>query len=338
MPTFAIIGCGGIVDGHAKQLKAAPDVEVVALVDPVAANRAKYKTLYFPDAEEYDGPDDLFSPRAAGSVDAVLIATPHTLHHAHARAALEHGCHVLIEKPMVTSSADAYDLWRAVERTGRKLAIAYQSPYSAEFQYLGRALPAGELGRVQLVSGVLSQGWLGKPPYKSWRKNPALSGGGQMYDSGAHLLNAMMFLMNEPVAEVMCRYDKLDSPVDINGVAIVTFAGGAMATICIGGNCPDFHNEIVIQTDKLRVTTNMYGQFVEMRRAGGKRFYPPVDNADAAVTPVGNFLAALRGEAEVRSPVRYGVLLSALMDAMYESAEKGAPVQVKPVPETLDAT
>ena len=334
MPTFALIGCGGIVDGHAKQLAAADGVEVVALVDPVAQNRAKYKTRYFPDAEEYDGPQDLFDTVAAGSIDAVLIATPHTLHHGHATASLEHGCHVLIEKPMVTSSPDAYALWRTVERTGKLLAIAYQSPYTAEFQYLGPALQSGELGKVQLLNGHLSQSWL-HGTRGSWRQKPELSGGGQMYDSGAHLLNAMMFLMNESVVEVSCMYDKVGSPVDINGVAIFRFAGGALASITIGGNCPDFSTRIEIQTDRMRLTTDQYGKYLEARGKDGQRFYPPVDNADVGATPVSNFLAAMRGEAEVRSSVRYGVLLSALMDAMYESADKGTPVRVKSVPERV---
>jgi len=149
-----------------------------------------------------------------------------------------------------------------------------------------------------------------------------LSGGGQMYDSGAHLLNAMMWLMNDPVVEVACFYDNCDSPVDINGVAIAKFQNGAFASIAIGGNSPQFATEIQIQTDKMRIVTDQYGGKLEMYGQNGKRIYPhvPALAANQGDRPVGtphlNFVNAMLGKEKLRAPVRYGVLLSALMDAM----------------------
>lgn len=337
MLNFAIIGCGGMAGGHADKLKAAEGVSVVALCDTAPANTAQFKEKYFPEAKEYSDLADLLKNPPA-KLDGAVIVTPHTLHAAQCKMTLEAGVNVLVEKPMVTSLPDAYDLWRTVKKTGKLLAIGYQSPYSAEFQYLAKARDAGELGTFQLISGFLSQSWL-KGTTGSWRQDPALSGGGQMYDSGAHLLNAMMFLANEPVVEVACFYDTCGSPVDINGVAVAKFASGLMGSICIGGNCPDFYNDLQIQTDTMRIATDIYGQGLEMRGPRSRRIYPAVEMpADPnAATPIGNFLAAIRGEAELKSPVRYGVLLSALMDAMYQSAEQRKPVSVEPVPAELSA-
>ncbi len=336
MLNIAIVGCGGMASGHAEKLRAADGAEVVALCDTVPANTAKFRDKYFPDAKEYSDFDELLkSPPKP--LDGVVIVTPHTLHGAQCIAALEAGVNVLVEKPMVTSLPDAYALWKTVKATGKKLAIGYQSPYSAEFQYLAKARDAGELGKFQLITGYLSQSWL-RGTTGSWRQDPKLSGGGQMYDSGAHLLNAMMFLANEPVVEVACFYDTCGSPVDINGVAIAKFASGLMGNICIGGNCPDFYNDLQIQTDTMRIATDIYGQGLEMRGPRSRRIYPAVEMpADPnQSTPIGNFLSALRGEAELLAPVRYGVLLSALMDAMYLSAEQGKPVAVEPVPAELN--
>jgi len=137
---------------------------------------------------------------------------------------------------------------------------------------------------------------------------------------------------------VSCMYDTCGAPVDINGVAIARFSGGAMASLCIGGNCQAFSSDIRIQTDRLLIKTDQYGGSLEMTTGHNEKLFPHVEalgSTPGAGTPVGNMVAAIRGEEPLRVPVRYGVLLSALMDAMYESADRKAPVTVKPVPETL---
>src|SRR4051812_47381497 len=159
-----------------------------------------------------------------------------------------------------------------------------------------------------------------------------------MYDSGAHLLNAFMWLMNDPVIEVACFYDKCNTPVDINGVAILRFQNGALGSIAIGGNCPaPFSFGLQIQTDRVLIKTDQYGSVLEMNAADGKKIYPRIESDDrpAAGTPHLNFVESVLGREKLRAPVRYGVLLSAMMDALYESADKQAPVKVKPVPVDL---
>jgi predicted dehydrogenase len=331
---LALVGCGGMANWHAQQLRKIEQANVVALVDCVPEHAAQFKEKYFPEAKEYESFEQMLKTPPA-KLDAVVLVTPHTLHYPQAKAALEKGLHVLCEKPMVTSSEHAYDLWRTVKRTGKLLGITYQSPYTREFGYLAQARDAGRLGRVQLISGWLAQDWM-KGTAKSWRQDPALSGGGQMYDSGAHLLNAIMWLMNDPVVEVACFYDRCGAPVDINGVAIAKFQNGAIASIAIGGNCPAFQTEIQIQTDRMLITTDQYGRKLEMKGNGGV-IYPhvPEDERPSAGTPHRNFIEAILGREELRAPVRYGVLLSALMDAMYESADSGKVVKVKPVPESI---
>jgi hypothetical protein len=113
------------------------------------------------------------------------------------------------------------------------------------------------------------------------------------------------------------------------------FQNGTLATIAIGGNCPSWHTEIQIHTDKMRIVTDQYGAKLEMTGKDGKRIYPHVEqhlDVPAAGTPHLNFVNAILGKEPLRAPVRYGVLLSVLMDAMYESARTNQIVKVKPVP------
>lgn len=333
MMKLALVGCGGMANWHAQQLKKIADCEVAALCDTVPAQTKSFKEKYFPEAVEYESYDTML---AKEKLDGVVLVTPHTTHYPQAKAALQKGLHVLVEKPMVTSSEHAYDLWRTVNATGKLLGITFQSPYTPEFGWLAKARDEGKLGKVQLISGWMSQGWL-KGTAGKWRQDPKLSGGGQMYDSGAHLLNAMMWLMNDPVVEVACFYDTCGAPVDINGVVAVKFQNGAMGSICIGGNCPVFRTEIQIQTDKMLIITDQYGGKLEMKGRDNRTFYPAIepDDQPAAGTPHLNFVNAVLGKEPLRAPVRYGVLLSALMDAMYESGDTGKPVKVKPVPAEL---
>jgi predicted dehydrogenase len=334
MFNFAIVGCGSMAHGHAQELSRIPDVKVVALVDPITARTAEFRQKYFSEAAEFASIESLFAATNI-KLDAVDLVTPHTLHWPHAKAALERGLHVLVEKPMVTSSEHAYDLWRRVKTTGKLLAIAFQSAYTAEFGYLAELRDSGQMGQVQSISGWVSQNWL-KNTVNTWRQQPEMAGGGMMYDTGAHLFNAVMWLMNDPVVEVACFYDKCSSPVDINGVAVARFQNGAMASFNISGNCPAFGTEIQILTDRMLIQTDQFGGKLEIRSHDGKRIYPHVkqdiQSLSAGGTPQRNFVKALMGKEPLRAGVRYGALLSALMDALYQSFDSRQIVSVEPVP------
>ncbi len=331
---FAIVGCGGMAKWHAEQLQKIEEAKVVALCDVRPEQTAEFKQKYFKDAVEYADLAALLKNPPA-KLDAVVLVTPHTQHYAESKSALEAGLHVLVEKPMVTNVEHAYDLWKTVNKTGKHLGITFQAPYTPEYQAIARLRDAGQMGTPQIISGWLAQGWK-TATAGTWRQDPAKSGGGQMYDSGAHVFNGIMWIMNSPVIEVACFYDRCDTPVDINGVAIMKFANGAMGSVSIGGNSPGWDVSITLQTDQMVIKTGPHGGFLEMTK-GGKKFYPRVEQDDhpAAGTPHLNFVHAILGKEELIAPVRYGVLLSALMDALYESAEKQSPVKVKPVPDAL---
>ncbi len=335
MVGVALVGCGGMANWHAQQLKAIRNARVVALADPVAERVERFKSEYFPKAELYTGLKPLLKNPPKG-LDAVVLVTPHTMHYSQARSSLEAGLHVLVEKPMVTDSRHGYALWKAVKKSRRKLAIGFQSPYTPNFGWLAEQRDKGKLGRVELVGAWLSQAWKGGTK-GTWRQKPELSGGGQMYDSGAHMLNAIMWLLNDSVVEVSCFYDRCGTPVDINGVATMRFQKGTIASVSIGGNCPHFDTQIHLSSDKYHVVTDQYGGKLEVTGPDSKTVTPKVKQprGKAAGTPHANFIAAILGKEKLRSTVRHGVMLSALMDALYKSADTGKIVKVKPVPKSI---
>jgi len=148
----------------------------------------------------------------------------------------------------------------------------------------------------------------------------------------------LLWLINSPVVEVVCFYDNCGTPVEIDGVASAKFANGTLASVAIGGSGVHWDNQIIIQTDKLVAKTAAHGGWLELTGPGGRRIYPRIDDPDhpASGTPVFNFVNALLGRQQLVLPVRYGVLLSVLLDAMYRSARENRIVHVDPVPEEPD--
>ncbi len=325
---MGILGCGGMAGAHAGRFKANPDVEIVALCDVELARCEAFAKRHLdgiePQPKLFTDPAKMY---AASALDGVAIVTPHTLHYEQGVQALEAGVNVLMEKPMVTDSDQAHLLAAKVAETGKLLTIGYNTPCTPEFAYLRELIRADELGKLELISGWLTQNWR-RGTMGTWRQDPALSGGGQMYDSGAHLFNSLVWLVEEQVDEVQAFVDNVGTPVDINGSVNVRFASGAFATIIVGGNCPSSGAGLMLAFDNGRVEVDGWGgSWIRIWRGGEQVKYPPIEGQ--AGNPNDNFVDAILGRAEPRTSVRNGINQSELMDAIYESARTGSVVKVK---------
>jgi len=230
---------------------------------------------------------------------------------------------------MVTNSADARKLVARAERAKRILQIAIQGTYTDTFAYARKLLADGTMGELQLATGVLAQGWL-ELTRGWWRQDPKLSGGGQLYDSMAHVLSALMFLVDSPVREVFCWTDNKGARVDINAVAAIRFANGCMGSITSGGNCNAWYSHLVLQGAKAIMEISPHGGNFRVSGGGLAREIRrvPAGRKVPTVTPARNFADAILGRAEPRCGGRLGILLADLMDGLYESARTGMPVKV----------
>ena len=159
---IAILGTGGMGGAHAERFRHHPDVEIAALCDvslEIIERFIQRMKLgdYQPPPQHFTEPATMF--REAG-LDAVVIVTPHTLHYDHAMLAAEAGLHVLMEKPMVTSAAQAHALAARFKATGKVFTIGYNTPCTPEFDWLRTAIRNRTFGRLEMVSGYLAQGWM----------------------------------------------------------------------------------------------------------------------------------------------------------------------------------
>jgi predicted dehydrogenase len=319
---LAILGCGGMAGGHARRFAAHPDVDVVALCD---VNEEIVNGFIERNLKEYEPKPQVFTDAAQmyaiAKPDAVVIVTPHTMHFEHAMQALEAGCHILMEKPMVTDSGQAHELAKKVEETGKVFVIGYNTPCTPVFSYIRDAIRSEKFGKLELVSGWLSQDWR-RATIGTWRQKPELSGGGQMYDSGAHLFNSLVWTVEQPVEAVQAFVDNMDTPVDINGTANIRFKNGVLATIMISGNCPANGSQMVFIFDGGRIECDGWsGAWIKAWKGNEEITDIALDSSTS--TPGDNFIDAILGRSAARTSTANGINQSEIMDAIYESARTG---------------
>jgi len=186
---FGVVGCGAISTLHQlPALRRCPDVQLVGLVDrdrDWAAKVAKRSGV----PATYDD-----HRRLLGTVDAVLIATPNTTHAAIACDLLEHGVHVLCEKPLGTTGEEVERMLAAAARGGARLMTAHCLRFSPQLEMLKTVVDDGWLGPVERVSASIGGPYEGVACRTDFRRQRALSGGGVLMDLGVHVLDLAVWI------------------------------------------------------------------------------------------------------------------------------------------------
>jgi len=263
----------------------------------------------------------------ADELDAVFIVTPHNLHHDHAKACLEAGLDVLLEKPMVMNAQEAISLMETRDRTGRRLVVAFQGGLSPQIRHAAALIASGELGELRTVTGMVWQGWK-ENTAGTWRQIPKIAGGGFLFDSGAHMLNTVCTLVGEDFATVAAWLENRGAAVDIDGVVMGRLESGALVTINGCGDCiPGLYSELYVNMTGGVIRTGMYGERLQIRRAGETE-YRDVDGLPAMRGAWEQFIQVRAGEIENPCPPEVGLRMARLWDAIIESASKdGIPVR-----------
>lgn len=167
-------------------------------------------------------------------VEVVSIATPHPSHASLAMAAMESGRHVIVEKPMTLSLAEADAMIDCARKYGRTLAVIFQRRFWPASLRAHQAIADGKVGAP--VSGECELSWWRTEQYYSrdpWRGRWDTEGGGVLVNQGIHALDMFQWFMGE-VESISARWANLSHPyieVEDNAVATVTFRSGALGVI-----------------------------------------------------------------------------------------------------------
>ena len=178
----------------------------------------------------------------SGSVDGVIICSPHHLHYEHTRAALDKGLHVLLEKPITIDPAQGHELVALAAAQQRTLIVAQNPPYWSHCRFLREQLQNGTLGHLEAAhihwvgnaKGVLGLEQLptnmpGVVPPTLFRQNPKENGGGFLVDGGSHLICELVWCSGLRVQEVTAQMD--DATWDVRTVLTLALTNGALATL-----------------------------------------------------------------------------------------------------------
>lgn len=195
---------------------------------------------------------DLAEMLADERVDVVHICSPNHLHHRQALAALRAGKHVVCEKPLAMTPAQAHELCSAADELGLVNAVCFLSRFYPLCQDAAERVRTGQVGSVRLITGNYLQDWLAKDTDWNWRLDPGIGGSLRVVgDIGSHWLDLMSFVSGQRVESVTADLttvlpERNSMPVtteDMAGV-LLRFTGGARGVLTLSQVSPGRKNHL----------------------------------------------------------------------------------------------
>lgn len=334
------IGAGWwATSNHFPLFAARDDVELVGVCGRGTGLEAVRESFDFAFATE--DADELL----AADIDAVVISTPHDLHHPLAAQALDRGLHVLCEKPMTLNAAEAWDLVARAERAGSVFLVPYGWNYKPFTVAAKRMLDAGAIGEIQYVMCHMAsptRGLFGSDPthmLERWNSDVApdpttwsspARGGGYAHGQITHSSALLFWLTGLRAASVSGRVLTAGAPVDLFDAGVVRFDNGALGTLSGAATLAD--------GDKYQVDIRLFGsdgvlmldverERLELSRYDGRReriAIEPGEGEYECVVPPARFIELITGaSAENNSDVTVAARSVELIDALLRSSAAG---------------
>ncbi|WIJ24509.1 Gfo/Idh/MocA family protein [Devosia sp. RR2S18] len=321
---LGVIGAGLKAADYAQGWAAMPEVKIVAAaeVNPAALDRfGKVCENAGASPPRPFGDADAMLAAMRGQMDAVYVSTPHVLHGANAVAVVEAGYDLLLEKPMVTTQAEALALQDAERRTDRTIVVAFQGGLSPLVHDTRERARRGEFGDLVSVNAAIWEGWAHSYAGQ-WKQDPAISGGGFMFDTGAHMMNTVCMLADSDFVRVAAFANNRGRMVDLVTVVAAQLSNGALVTFNAAGDGPQgCASAITFFYSKVIVRIDAWGKWREI--AGAR------EEGETRDTPIQTFMAVREGRHPNPSTVADGLRFAKLWDAIkLSAAENGNAVAV----------
>ena len=328
--TFLIAGCGSAGRSVAQVATQDGRGQITALVDPQPRQLEKQREHY---PAAITGTDFAVLLKET-QPDVVVIAGPDHLHADQTLLALEHNCHVLIEKPLATTVSDARRIIEAAEACDRHVMTDHTMRYMHPWGPMARAAQAGQVGEIFFIQGdYIHDMWSyyaaegsSHTPWRADRTNPQniLLGG------GCHPIDLILWTIDSPVEEVFAYANKMtvpEFPSDDCYILSLQFASGALGKVFVTSGCSGhgmgggmlavYGSEGSLWQGQLHRRGEEPVTFDEEpgEIVGGHGW------ADAVV----DFLDVLDGKMSNPIPARFGAKTVAVCEAAFASIESGKP-------------
>lgn len=343
----AVIGAGyWAVTNHLPALSRRPDVNVVAIAGlgdglGVVASRFGVPLATIDPLEAMDA-----------DCDAVVVASPNHLHHAHGMAALDRGKHLLIEKPIATRADDAWALTSAAHNAGVVALVPHGWNYKEYISPAAEWVADGLLGEIEGFSCIMASPTIGLFDGRSGYGTSEIAGqmlealpatwadpsngGGYAYGQLTHALGLLFWLTNLDPLDVTARTRSSETGVDVVNAAILTLSNGAIGTVSGCGHLPDgsrFQVDLRITGTQGTLLIDVERERCELRtRSGAVYATTPVagDGDYVCEEPVDRWIDLIHGSSAANnSPLIVGARAVTTADALLTSARTKATIMAK---------
>lgn len=339
---IGVVGCGGMGQGHLKQMKAVDGLRLTAVADTDEATARSTGTDYqVPYFSSHQGLID------SKLCDAVLIATPHYFHPVVGREAFRAGLHVLTEKPMAVSVQEADGFLAAARESGRVFSIMHQQRTLPVIRAARRLLAKGKLGQIQRTLMV-------EPNYRSqayynsagWRGTWSGEGGGVLMNQSPHGIDLFMLLGGLPArvtARTRTRLHEIE--VEDEADALLEYENGAWGyyypSTCEvpGGMLMEITGDLgkmVLQNNTLRYWSLNPGIKEHTETSTGMWTSPEATEEPVTIPEaetghreiIRNFCAAIAKREPLIAPGEEGIWSMEFINALILSGKKGKSVDI----------
>ena len=326
---MAVIGAGLIAQrAHLPAYAASEEAELAAIV---SGHRASAEAT----AAKFGNPRVLDSWEEAvadPTIEAVDICTPNALHAPIAIASARAGKHVLVEKPMATSLAEADAMVAAAREAGVLLAVAHNLRFVPIYSAMQQLIAEGTIGRVFSARGIFMHAgpdeFWGATSDWFWREGEA--GGGSLLDMGIHMIDLIRWMVGRPVHEVTAMTARVLKPTfaDDNAMVIMRFEGDVLGSVQASWSArpvPDRQIAIHGELGNLMMGRSSEEPLILNLQdgSGARKVLPPIPAASPFGDPFLNFVHAVRGAAPLLVSGEEGRTSLRIALAAYESASSG---------------
>jgi predicted dehydrogenase len=256
------------------------------------------------------------------SIDAVVLATPHTRHRAQVEAAAAAGKHVFCEKPFALTVDDAKAAIAACRKAGVALGVGHNRRLWPSIVKLKQIVSSTEFGTIMFAEGNYSHDILANTPLDNWRSAPEETKAGGMTGMGIHLLDSLSFLIG-PMARVSALSTKRILPFASGDTtqAMLAFRNGASGTIATSLKTPGFMWRLAVYGSEMWAES-LSETKVTICRHDGKPETFDVPQTNHVGANLDSFAAAALGQGQFQIDDAGIIHTVAALEAVFDSAER----------------
>lgn len=347
MHTIGVVGYGGIGSWHCDKLLTVDGIQLGGIYD---INPAKMEAANNKGIKTYPSFEDILSQP---DIDTVILSIPNNFHKDYTIQALNAGKNVICEKPVAMNASDLEEMIAAAQKSGKLFSVHQNRRWDRDYNIVKSVLNSGIIGQPFYIESRV-QGAKGVPG--DWRCVKE-AGGGMMLDWGVHMIDQIMWYVDSPVVEVYAHMLSVKfEGVDDNFKLLLKFENGLSALVEVGTytfiNLPRWHisgtegTMVIDNWDcdgkivKAKTVEFNWEEGIVYTAAGPTKTMAPRPKESLEELPLPtvevdardyyrNFAAAAQGKEELIVQPWQALRVMKVMDAAFESGEKGICIQCK---------